>query len=421
MDPIGTLLAIWVPVIAAAVLVSIALSALIYAVGSFLNNEQVKANARMGVVEAFYSIVILVLAGMLFSLANGVAEGVIDASHPAPNICSSPIFSSPAYQDLPCHLAFAKSFLNSLFAQGADHGFGMLRTNIWFSFISSIGISIDFKEHSMGSPSMSPFSGIFDMPSSTYSYMFDFTSKALMLTKFQEIFISFIGISLGPVLFVVGTVLRAFNLSRRLGGLLMAIAVSLYYVYPIFMVMGGIVFDSIAAAAPDNKVLSAMYVDMGPLYPPGYTSDGQMIGEAGFTDEQIASGEALQAYGGALESICQPTSDEDFDAATTEVSAWTDSLAEMDWWSFATGKTFSSIRGFLSPSGLTAGGSEATRDSLLIQGITGKRGIIDNTSRLVFFSFFFSFLSIMSTIAAIKGISGMLGGDIEIAGLTHLV
>ena len=318
-------------------------------------------------------------------------------------------------------IAFSKSFLSTLFAQGADHGYGMLRTNIWFSIISSISISIDFKEHSHGSPSMSPFGGIFEMPSSTYSYMFDFTSKALMLTKFQEIFISFIGISLGPILFVVGTALRAFNLSRRLGGLLMAIAISLYYVYPIFLVMGGIVFDSIAAAAPDNKVLSAMYVDLGPLYPPGYTSDEDMIEQAGFTDEQIESGEALQVYGESLESICQPTSDEDFDAATAEISAWTDNLAELDWWSFATGKAFSDIRGFLSPSGLTKGGSEVTRDSFLMQGITGKRGIIDNTSRLVFFSFFFSFLSIMSTIAAIRGISGMLGGDIEIAGLTHLV
>jgi hypothetical protein len=41
--------------------------------------------------------------------------------------------------------------------------------------------------------------------------------------------------------------------------------------------------------------------------------------------------------------------------------------------------------------------------------------------RMVFFSLFFSFLAVMSTIAAIKGLSPLFGGDVEIAGLTHLV
>jgi hypothetical protein len=53
--------------------------------------------------------------------------------------------------------------------------------------------------------------------------------------------------------------------------------------------------------------------------------------------------------------------------------------------------------------------------------IFADNGIINSMARMIFFSLFFSFLSVMSTIAAIKNISPMLGGDVEIAGLTHLV
>jgi hypothetical protein len=48
-------------------------------------------------------------------------------------------------------------------------------------------------------------------------------------------------------------------------------------------------------------------------------------------------------------------------------------------------------------------------------------GYIDMVSRLTFFSLFFSFLGVMATIAAVKSLSGLFGGDLEIAGLTHLI
>jgi hypothetical protein len=48
-------------------------------------------------------------------------------------------------------------------------------------------------------------------------------------------------------------------------------------------------------------------------------------------------------------------------------------------------------------------------------------GPVDALARMAFFSIFFSLFGILATIASIRSISVTFGGDIEIAGLTHLI
>ena len=55
-------------------------------------------------------------------------------------------------------------------------------------------------------------------------------------------------------------------------------------------------------------------------------------------------------------------------------------------------------------------------------GIAYKQGgPVDALSRIAFFSAFFSLFGILATIASIRSLSVTFGGDIEIAGLTHLI
>ena len=48
-------------------------------------------------------------------------------------------------------------------------------------------------------------------------------------------------------------------------------------------------------------------------------------------------------------------------------------------------------------------------------------GPVDALARIAFFSAFFSLFGILATIASIRSLSVTFGGDIEIAGLTHLI
>ena len=398
MDMIGMLSA-WSPVVATVTLVSTGILAIIYAVGSLLSNEQMKKWASIEAVEVIYSIIIIAVALFIFALADSAAEGVIGAVHPGgPALCTA-LISHPDYHGLPCHLAVSKNFFHSIFDEGQDFSWGILRSYMWFSIFSSFGISNDFFEHTFGSASFSPFVGFFDVPLAVYGLMFDYSMKALMIAKFQEALVVFIGNSLSPVLFVVGAVLRAFPLSRKLGGLLMAIAVSLYYVYPIFFVMGSVVFDSIALRAPNGDVFGITYADLSSVQAsPDY--DLSTI----YTEEQLESGEAFLDYSAQVGNVCQQER-ADAEGKIEQTSAWSNTLSKMDWEVFVP----MSVDGMMG----TMGGG--------VFGNYFRGGIIDGTSRLVFFTFFFSFIGIMATIASIKSLSPILGGDIEIAGLTHLV
>ena len=60
-------------------------------------------------------------------------------------------------------------------------------------------------------------------------------------------------------------------------------------------------------------------------------------------------------------------------------------------------------------------------DRFWIGGMFKAGGIVDTLARLAFFSVFFALLGALATIAAIKNLSIMLGGETEIAGLTHLI
>lgn len=66
-----------------------------------------------------------------------------------------------------------------------------------------------------------------------------FTALFAWISSFiaQEFFLGMIQTSLFPVLLALGVILRSFFFTRRLGGLLMAIAIGLYTVYPLMYIL----------------------------------------------------------------------------------------------------------------------------------------------------------------------------------------
>ena len=53
--------------------------------------------------------------------------------------------------------------------------------------------------------------------------------------------------------------------------------------------------------------------------------------------------------------------------------------------------------------------------------VVGNDGVLENTAKLLIYATFIPFIVLMGTIAFIKGLSPLLGGDVEIAGITHLI
>lgn len=415
------------PFAGALLLLVLSLVALAYAIGSLLSNDQMKAWARVELVEVFYSAVILAMTVFLVTLADDSIAGLIDSSHPyvANSVVSNSGFCAHLdgmadYQGLPCHIAVGKSFFSTLFDESSMYLYGMLRDYNRMAYLASIGFNMDTILHSTGGLSFSPFVAYLQMPIGIYNYLLDFGVRSLVLIKSQEILLVFVNASVFPVFISVGIALRAFPAFRKLGGLMMGIALSLYYVFPAFYILGSYILSGMMIEqfheSGSVSVMDSAFIDfnamkigdtgksVGDVVPQptvAQGADGVSMDylDRHYTAEDIYNGVPLR-LDTADADICKPTTDRvsGFDAG----GEWIDFV------------TLLAQIGAFPISGFMTGDK-------FDEWIFGDNGIINSMARMIFFSLFFSFLSVMSTIAAVKNISPMLGGDVEIAGLTHLV
>lgn len=414
------------PFAGALLLLVLSVVALAYAVGSLLSNEQMKAWARIELVEVFYSAVILAMALFLITMADDSLGLLINSSHPyvSNNVAHGQGFCSHLgtfreYQHLPCHIATAKSFFSTLFGESSFYLYSVISDYNRMAYLASIGVNMETIVHSVGSMSFSPFSAYLSIPISVYNYLFDYGVRSLILIKAQEIMLEFVNGSILPIMLPVGIALRAFPAFRKLGGLIMAIAISMYYVFPAFYIMGSYVLTGMMMEQLSQHgnvdIMKAPLVDFDSMKITDDKSMGDLIsnpdvsrGAGGFTmafgghtytEEDLDSGRLIYLNTSDAD-ICTPTQNRQ--SGFSAIDEWTEfvsllwKLITFPFSGFMTGETFD-------------------------EWIMGDNGLVNGMARMIFFSLFFSFLSIMSTIAAIKTISPMLGGDTEIAGLTHLV
>lgn len=429
--------------------IGILLTGIVYMAGSFLMNDKVKMWAKNEAVEIFYSGVILVMVVGAVSSAQGVADSLTAAFDPttAALVCNTGPNAIPAFnqftingQDridsgynlLPCHMRVAKNFLATLFYETA----GFVKTvgivHSWYTYLSSF--SIDFTPvgtttfFSGGAFSHALF-GFLNTKNNALQFLFENGVKILTMVRFQEILLNFIAIAMFPVLLASGLVLRTFMLTRRLGGLLMAIAFSLYFVYPIFYVMGDGILNAVASQNPQNPgqynpILASLTYDVSAL-PPKFTNSQlpAMAESNGINTNAMDVSQNFLAQLGSLTSAtnCQDQLDtiKKMEAGGTVATDDTKTQSALDLFGSDNKMLGSWLDDAYTKGGPTFLGMHSANkfNTSFTSILVG----IDVLAKALFFSMFFSFLAIFATIASIKSLSPMLGGDVEIAGLTHLI
>jgi hypothetical protein len=400
----------WQLIAVAALMIATGFAAIAYAFGHFLSNEKIVAFAKLEFAEIIYSAVLIISVLWVLGMASGAVEVLIESSYPnnlGATICS-PTYD--AYfggdENFPCHLRVARFYLDTLYAEGKEFNYELLSAHMWYSFFQGFHLTGDFHEHASGSVDFSPMGSLFSLPSSVYSYMFEFGMRAMLIVRFQAFFLNFINYSLYPVLLMLGMILRTLPFSRRIGGLLMAIGICLYFVFPMFYVFGGYVFENVREHVecenPDAQgycpVIASLTFNPQELYagvefvaedPHGVT------GIEGVEPEEIGTDEFGLLYTG-MDTYCDINNLGVEGMGSTAWDLLRSSVFAFDF--------------------TTLISSEEYMDS-----IVGPGGAIDATARFTFFSMFFALLSIFSTIGAIRSLSPVFGGDIELAGLTHLI
>ncbi len=475
--PILELWQSWLWFAGAALGIATVLSSVVYMLSELLQNDKMKTWAKMELSEVVYSAIIISMAIVGLPLIDAVVQGglgvsnvggtgggmpgcagsatsawikVADYGHfshtvqppQCLDICGDAIADNnlSVYHGVEsCHIRLGIWYLREIFDEAKTFAFDIYLSYIKTSMIAEFTINIEFLFEKAGFFTFTPWKGFFTMGNKIKEMVFDWAIKLMMITKFQEVMIAFIAKALFPALFISGAVLRTFTFTRRLGGLLLAMAIALYFIYPSFYAFGALIMLDLkndpsiqgawianteanpqGALNPDPPIANTMYIrDVIPM-------PGGGIGN--YTTEDVRA--RLRNYEGmgsdeyftlmeegrdsstneALMPLTDPNSGTMTDFTSRQHSTATeaqvnDSLArsrqEVDTW-------YGSV-------------SKESKLDKFINFAWEPNGPLDSLARLTFWSIFFSLFSIIGTIAGIRSLSITFGGDIEIAGLTRLI
>jgi hypothetical protein len=471
----------WGWFVGAALGIATMLTAAVYVLSELLLNEKMKTWAKMELVEIFYSAVIVLFAASALPVIDSVVQGAILVGseggtaggsgcpgHPTSawipvveggntvykcyDICGEQIgkdLSKSVYGKIDaCHMRLAIWYLREIFDETKNFAFDVYLSYIKTSMIAEFTINVELLFEKAGFFTFAPWRGFYTMGNTIKTVTFDWAIKIMMLTKFQEVMLRFIATALFPALFVMGVILRTFTFTRRLGGLLLGMAIAMYFIFPAFYAFGAVVVIDLKHKAyndwvkPDNPANPANR-DINPLNEPRdfpnppiansmyIRGDIQTIGG----DGKLSTGAATQSlmkyetmgyedeYSGergdeflermeADEQRCTKENQEDcvmpkydFNAERKTESEENDTL----------NKTWAAAENWF------GNVSKESKMDKLITFAWEPNGPIETLSRLTFWSLFFSLFGIIATIAATRSLSMTFGGDIEIAGLTRLI
>ncbi len=457
------------------------LSGIVWMLSELLQNDKMKGWAKMELTEVVYSAIIISMAVTGLPLIDGVVQGALGVSnvggtgggmpgcagsptsfwipttdygtfntrqrYECLDICGEAIAASniSVYHGVEsCHLRLGIWYLREVFDEAKTFIFDIYLSYIKTSMIAEFTINIEFLFEKAGFFTFTPWKGFYTMGNKVKELVFDWTIKLMMLTKFQEVMLRFIATALFPALFVAGAMLRTSTFTRRLGGLLLAMAIALYFVFPAFYSFGALIMldlkndpqvrDAWAnsdtnpgynsptltpADFPDPPIANTMYL-RGDIPMPGggrtnFTSDearAQLRNYEGMSSTEYYQmmEQARDSQGNALMPMTDPTTGRMTDLssrahATATEAEQNESLAraraEADNW-------FGSV-------------SRESKLDKFINFAWEPNGPLDTLGRLTFWSVFFALFGIIGTIAAIRSLSVTFGGDIEIAGLTRLI
>ncbi len=437
----------WQIIAAILLTLSSVIAAIVYLIGSLLSNDKIKAWVRMEIFEIVFSLILIAILIPLISSLDSVGTYLftLSGTNPGPlgtptstwvyvssasgskyweqaDICSDSVLGtskySPYYGVGSCPIRLGIWYMRELFWEAKNLAYDIYVDYTWKQMIADLGISVQFSlSDRAGVGNLNPFAGFVTVGNSIRSQVFNWISKVMLLMKFQEVFLRFISVALFPVLLVIGIVLRSFAFTRRLGGLLMALALSLYYIYPAFYAMAALLVldmknDPFIVAQWESDVseeLRELYGKNPPVFNQVFLS-AEYPSIAGKFDslearralsdiesradsEQkdiLESGSAIPNIFSLRTSISESQALEENNEFYSRVYSWYETLSKI--------------------------GKKEKLDS-----VYGDQGIVASAARLTFWSFFFSFVSIIATIAAARSLSMTFGGDLEIAGLTRLI
>jgi hypothetical protein len=383
----------WIGVSALVLFISLAIITIIWMIARALDNDNAKKWAQNEIYQVIASAFLLGSAILFIAIAHNIMYLLIPLINPGLNFsCSgssctynqinigiTSITASPddlanqvssisvtCGDDKPCHIMVAKSLLDQSFDSIKYYLANKIITVGWIQYISGLEIS-KLKPFAVGN-------NIVFIYTTFIKIGFNF----LLLLKANSIFLVFIATSLFPAFIISGLVFRSISILRRLGGLLFAIAVGTYFVYPMLIIF------SMSIVQPDPNYLVYSFSD-----------------NSGFSAIDLGSGQTTSSN---IDIITNTKS------IPQEDLAWYEKILK-----FATNfiEKYIFVR--------LQSGEQTDMVSYTLFRAIYPGGFLDSMARITVWILVPFIISLYALVLFIKGFSEFVGGEVDIAGLSRLL
>ncbi len=384
---IGTLLAI----------IHLLISGIMYSLSKFFQDSKWIAISKTEIAHALYSFFIMGMVLVGIAMTNGVFCASLNL------LGSSYGVGCAANLNFDTHIAIARAHLAAQYNNLRVLAIGMLRLYDWKATTANMDVGL-------GLLSVSPFSyQAYD--AFAYKEMFSLLAKVMLFMKFQEIVMLIGGIYLFPLLLGLGIALRSLALTRKTGGLLIAIALGLFYFLPYSYILSMVVVQS-------NGCFSSKYI----IDAQQVQITGLSLGNTILTNgQEMDTEKLLEKYSKDVENqlniedrIEKEIKAREIARAKLAKDMCTDPQYEH------TDVTTGYVKDYVEPNsvGLT---SHASVDQIMNSCKNIKPSPLQIIAFQIIATTFTAIISIVATISAIKELSPLFGGDTEIAGLTRMI
>ncbi|MFH1447634.1 MAG: hypothetical protein ABIG39_02115 [Candidatus Micrarchaeota archaeon] len=357
----------WITLALLAILISAFIVALAYMIAYLLSNQMLLAWAKSEFFQVIASAVIVgSIMGVLFLMQQTIASEInaAGAASGVPfDLCDAATVSPSGIPN--CHILLAHEYMQVMYDDAGELANSILVTNTVFTLLRGLSLGVELFAPPYFGINVVPLAGL-GIPAETLTTALDAVLKIMMVMKMQQLLLNYIESTLFPVLMIMGLVLRSFFFTRKLGGLLIAIAVGLYLVYPLIYVLA------------HNIWLNTIYKDRALSTSYNTNIDSYLL--FSYVDEDLMN-------------VVHP------ELAVGETLF--DRLIKMR---VNSGGLYNSILPYING-----------------DFIIGDGGYLEKTGVMLVYATFIPFIALMVTIGFVRGLSIALGGDVEIAGLTKFI
>jgi len=393
------------------------LLALGYMASVFLGDEKMRSWVKSEAGQLIFSMIILVLAislvGVLDQWLKVISYISDDTSGKWTNyvnaICCDPgAGNCPLDRNKACHIELATDFLQTLYETVRLDAIAFMNNYWMYGFLSNLSVSTTtILDDKQGNLNFTPFAGL-AIPADFFTILFELAVKIMVVIRAQQVFLDYVWYAFFPALLSMGLILRIFYFSRKLGGLLIAIALSSYIVFPMFYVLSdAILFGFLDANSWTNRGA----VPFGAAYNANQSAGGTPLP---ITDPTVPVN-----YGTSKESksVFDPNNQVNIDLCNDtnanqqhdDMNALADGFVS-NWKIYEGSRWYDGFLNYVKPGiGLNPWGAFEPK------------GPISSLAAVMIFCVVIPFLALMTMLASIKYFSPLLGGDIEISVLSRLI